>query len=373
MPVPDVGGIEGRATPEGTRRFALRSAERVHLPPAHFRRAPGGLTLSSIGLGTYIGRPDPQTDTAVEEAVRVCLESGRVNVLDSAINYRYQRAERSVGRAVAHLVDGGRVARDEVFVATKAGYLAPDAEDARTPQRYVEEVLIASGALDPNDIVDGSHAMSPSYLADQLERSRTNLGLATIDLFYLHNAADAQLPVVGPMEFRERLRRAFEFLERRRSDGSIVAYGLATWDSLRLAEPDPRHLDLGSVVELAEEVGGKEHGFCFVQAPFSLAMPEAASVPSQRLGGRRVSLFAAAEALGIGVFTSVPLHQGQLTRGGSAVAGLSPAQAALQFARSAPGNLAALVGQKRADHLAENLEVAGREPWTEAEFRRRLR
>ncbi len=365
-------GIAGGASAEGTRRFAARG-ERARLPAAHFRTAPGGLTLTSLGLGTYIGRPDARTDAAVEEAVRVSVSSGRINVLDTAINYRYQRAERSVGRALAALLGDGRVAREELFVATKAGYLAPDADLGLDPERYVKEVLLAGGALDARDIVDGSHAMSPTYLADQLERSRRNLGLRTIDLFYLHNAPDAQLPSVGPDEFRERLRRAFELLERRRADGAIGSYGLATWDSLRVPSPDPRHLELEAVVDLAREIGGSAHGFRFVQFPFSVAMPEAAHLRSQTVGGRPRTLFAAAAELGLGVFTSVPLHQGQLARAGPSVEGLSPAQSALQFARSAPGTLAALVGQKRAEHLAENLQVAGLEPWPESTFRQLLR
>jgi aryl-alcohol dehydrogenase-like predicted oxidoreductase len=61
-----------------------------------------------------------------------------------------------------------------------------------------------------------------------------------------------------------------------------------------------------------------------------------------------------------------------LTRGKVQPDGLSAAQTALQFARSAPGNLAPLVGQKTPEHLSENLELASRPPWSEAEFRARL-
>ena len=31
------------------------------------------------------------------------------------------------------------------------------------------------------------HCMSPAYLENQIERSRRNLGMETIDLFYVHN------------------------------------------------------------------------------------------------------------------------------------------------------------------------------------------
>lgn len=365
-------GVHGRATPEGTRRFAEAARARGAVAEGHFRRAPGELRLSSIGLGTYIGRPDGATDLAVEEAARISLASGRVNVLDTAINYRYQRAERSLGRAVARLVESGRLARDEVFVSTKAGYLAPDAEGEVPPDRYVADVLLASGVLKPEEIVDGSHAMSPRYLEDQVERSRRNLGLETLDLLYLHNSADAQIPEVGREEFFARLDLAFRLLERLRSEGRLAAYGLATWDCLRVARSDRRHVALEELVRRAEAVGGPEHGFRYVQLPLSLAMPEAAVLANQWVGGERRTLLAAAAELGVGVFTSVPLHQGQLARAGPREGALSPAQTALQFARSAPGSLCALVGQKRPEHLSENLALAAFAPWDAETFARQL-
>src|SRR5579863_1386165 len=126
----------GRATPEGTRRFRDRAVSQRAIALEHFRDTPGGLSLSSIGLGTYIGPPDAPTDIAVEQAVSICLSSGRVNVVDTAINYRYQRAERSIGRALVRLFEKGEVARESVFVATKNGYFAPDGESKIPPERW---------------------------------------------------------------------------------------------------------------------------------------------------------------------------------------------------------------------------------------------
>ncbi len=359
---------KGRATPEGTRRFRDRAVQDRRLPPEHFREAPGGLTLSSLGFGTYIGAPDGPTDLAVEQAATICLTSGRINVLDTAINYRYQRAERSLGRAVGRLFDRGEVSRDEVFVASKNGYLAPDAESKTPPGRWVEEELVRKGILDPKDVVDGCHAMSPSYLTDQLERSRKNLGLSTLDLLYLHNAADAQIPVVGQDVFLDRLQEAFRLYEKFRSAGKIVFYGLATWDCLRTRRSDRGYLSLETAVGLARKVGGEEHGLRFVQFPFNLAMPEAASVRNQPVRGERLTLFGAARRLGVWCFTSVPLFQGQLARSGPKLDGLSAAQTALQFARSAPGTLGPLVGLKSPDHVSENLDLASRPPWNEEAF-----
>lgn len=353
----------GRASAEGTARFRDRSVRDRRLPLEHFRKAPGGLWLSSLGLGTYIGPPDSATDLAVEQAVTICLTSGRVNVLDTAINYRYQRAERSIGRAVARLIDSGEVTRDEVFVASKNGYFAPDAESRIPPERWVEEALVRPGILDPKDIVDHCHSMSRSYLTDQFARSRRNLGLGTVDLLYLHNGPDAQIPIVGRDVFVARLEDAFRLFEEFRAEGQLGYYGLATWDCLRARRSAPEYFALETAVLLARKVGGSDHGFRFVQFPFNLAMPEAASVRNQPVGRDVVSLFEAAHRFGLGCFTSVPLVQGQLARSGPKRNGLTPAQTALQFARSAPGTLGPLVGQKRSEHLSENLEVAERPPW----------
>jgi len=359
----------GLATSAGTTRFRERAVERRHLPPIHFRSAPGDLSLSSLGLGTYIGPPDAPTDLAVEHSVAVCLTSSRVNVLDTAINYRHQRAERSVGRALARLLEKGEVARDEVFVATKSGYLAPDAESRLEPGEWVREELLRPGVLKPSEVVDDCHAMTPNYLADQFERSRRNLLLDSVDLLYLHNGPDAQLPVVGREEFECRLEAAFGFYESLRSRGLLGAYGIATWDCLRIPRADAGYFSLASAVRIAEKVGGKGHGFRYVQFPFNLAMPEAAVVHNQIVTDERLTLFEAAQRLGVACFTSVPLLQGQLARAGPKRQGLTPAQTALQFARSAPGTLGPLIGQKSSEHLAENLEVASLAPWDSAGFR----
>ena len=361
--------LEGRATPTGTTRFRDRTVAERRIPREHFRAAPGGLSLSSIGLGTYLGAPDAPTDVAVEQAATVCLTSGRVNVLDTAINYRNQRAERALGRTLARAVARGAVGRDEVFVATKNGYLAPDGTNGPPPADWLERDLLRPGVLDPADLVDGCHAMSRSFLAHQFDRSRENLGVETVDLLYLHNAPDAQLPSVGPEGFDRRLEEAFTLFESLRDQRRLGAYGLATWSSLRVPAGAPEHFSLESAVRTARNVGGEEHGLRFVQLPLSLAMPEAWTAATQSVHGERLPPLEAATRLGLGVFSSVPLAQGRLARGGPRHGGLSSAQTALQFARSAPGSIGPLVGVKRAEHVAEALDLASRPPWDGATFR----
>ena len=364
--------IDGRATPEGTERAWVAHQARHGLPARHVRRGPDGHRLGSIGLGTYLGRPDAATDRAVEEAVRLVLDSGRANVVDTAINYRLQRAERSVGRALASLAAAGRLDRSAIFLSTKAGYLAPDGESPAGPAAWLRAEILGTARIDPSEIVGGSHCMSPRYLHDQVARSRENLGVATIDLVYLHNAPEAQREAVGAEEFDRRLGAAFGAFEAMRRDGTIGAYGLATWDSLRAAPDAPGYLSLARALEIARDVGGAAHGLRYLQFPFNVAMPEAATRRNQPIGASDRTLFEAATELGLGCFTSVPLLQGELARSGPHFGRESRTVSALQFARSAPGTIGALVGAKGPEHLSEDLAVAALEPWSPAEFAARL-
>src|SRR5581483_8408379 len=109
--------LPGCATPEGTARF--RDASGAAL--GHFRQAAGSLWLSSLGIGTYLGRDDAATDARYAASVRRALQLG-LNVVDTAINYRNQRSERAVGAALRESGEG----RDGVVVCTKGGYLAFD-------------------------------------------------------------------------------------------------------------------------------------------------------------------------------------------------------------------------------------------------------
>jgi aryl-alcohol dehydrogenase-like predicted oxidoreductase len=348
--------IQGRATPEGTKRFA----ERAKAASGHFREA-AGLSLSSIGLGTYLGPETDATDRGYETSIGRALDSA-INFFDSAINYRGQRSERAIGRALAAAFGKG-VRREEVFVSTKGGYLPHDSTDPRDPRRYILETFVTPGIAPRSEIAAGGHCMNPGYLQDQIDRSRRNLGLATIDLYYLHNV-ESQRAAVGPKAFRERLARAVAKLEEAAGDGRIARWGIATWDGLRVPPEHPEHLSLADVAAVAREVAGDGHHFAAVQLPVNLAMAQAVAYPSQgRPSGRTPALIAAEEA-GLAAFGSASLLQGRLTADlpaevAAAFAGATTdAQRALQFSRSAPGMTTALVGVSSPEHAGENFALA---------------
>ena len=327
----------GFATPEGTARLADRF-------PAFqdFFRGAQGLRVSSLGLGTYLGNPDEATDRAYADAARAAFASG-INFFDTAINYRNQRSEHALGDALRE------APRDEFVICTKAGFLTPDA---------VPELLAAA------DVAGGMHSMAPDFLADQIARSRANLGLATIDVFYLHNP-ETQLNYLTRREFDKRLLAAFTRLEQLVAECRIRYYGTATWDGYR----KPGQLNMAAIGALARDVGGADHHFRFVQLPFNLAMVEA-------YGKSPDTVLQVAGREGITVVASAALWQGRvLGQVPDAVPELLPglssdAQRAIQFTRSTPGITVALAGMSNREHVRDNLGVASVPPATREQYLR---
>src|SRR6185436_4134128 len=83
-----------------------------------FRLTATGLTVSSIGIGTYLGDSTDEDDALYESAIARAIRSG-VNLIDTAINYRSQRSERAIGAAIQQVLASGDVARDELVVCSK--------------------------------------------------------------------------------------------------------------------------------------------------------------------------------------------------------------------------------------------------------------
>ena len=354
-------GVGGRATAGGTRRYAERMAARTE---DFYRALPRGLTVGALGIGTYLGDCTDEDDAAYADTVRAAIASG-VNVLDTAINYRCQRSERAVGRAVERAIADGVAQRDELVICSKGGYVALDGQPPASREEYdafIECELIRPGIVARDELVRGGHSIAPGYLAHQLAQSRGNLRTQAIDVYYVHNPEE-QLLAVDRVTFRLRMRAAFALLEERVAAGEIGAYGCATWNGFRVPPEHKQHLPLAELVAIAREVGGTAHHFQFVELPVSLAMPEAARVATQPLGRKTATLLEAAHALGIGVVASAPLMQGKLTHDlPDAVRELFPecatdAQRALRFTTSLPGVCVALAGMRRPRHLRENLDA----------------
>jgi aryl-alcohol dehydrogenase-like predicted oxidoreductase len=230
-------------------------------------------------------------------------------------------------------------------------------------QAYVQREFIDRDIYNVEDLVAGGHCIAPRFLRFCIAKSRQNLGVRTIDLYYLHNP-EQQLAAISRREFAQRMRAAFTTLEEAVSRGDIGVYGCATWNGLRIAPGTKGHLSLEDLVALAHEVAGDNHHFQAVQLPINLALLEAVRVPTQTIGGRPATVLDAAGELGLMVVASASLMQSRLATGlPDAVRDLFPqcetdAQRAIAFTRTLPGVTTALVGMRHVSHVDENLASA---------------
>jgi aryl-alcohol dehydrogenase-like predicted oxidoreductase len=344
------------ATHEGTTRYAEKF--RGQAADGHFRHVQD-LLISSLGIGTYLGQANDSTDASYAAAIVAAVESG-INVIDTAINYRLQRSERSIGTALKVLGHKG-FARDEIMVCTKGGYLTPDGTMPADPNRYFFEEYLQKGIFSAKDIAAGSHCMTPRYLESQLRRSLKNLGVDCVDVYYLHNP-ETQLSEIPKDEFLKRIREAFTFLESAVGRVQVQYYGLATWNGFRQEKTARDAMQLGELVAIAKEIAGETHHFRFVQLPFNLAMTEALTLGNQALGLEQKTIMEIADELGVTLIASASLLQGQVAQNlpnfvAEAMGLENDAQRALQFVRSAPGITTALVGMSRTTHVEANARL----------------
>ncbi len=318
----------------------------------------GGLHVSSLGMGSYLGDTTPEARAAYSEAALTCLQGG-VNVLDTASNYRDRCSERDLGKALAAFVAAGG-SRDEVLISSKAGFLHRDADDSE----WVPE-------LDPDSHVAG-HSLDPEFLRAQIQRSREALGVECIDVYHVHNP-EHQLQSVPEAVLMDRLRAAFVVLEEAADAGQIRIYGIATWTGLRAGPGHPSHLPLVKVLHEAGQAAmslgrrASEHRFRAVQLPVNLAMAEAALSPSQPWKFGDHTALQACKDLGVYVQGSCSLAQTELKgriapEWAEALLTESDLETAMQFARSVPGVHTALVGMGKPEHAKQNLAWATRKP-----------
>jgi aryl-alcohol dehydrogenase-like predicted oxidoreductase len=358
--------LPGRATPEATSAYA----DAHPMPKGHYRNI-GGLTMSSVGHGSYLGNVEPEARVAYEEAALTCLNGG-VNVLDTSSNYRNQASERDVGRALHRFVDGGGD-RSGVVVATKAGFLHGDCDSELEDGVWIRDTYADDGTLAAADVIADCHSLKPAYLERELDRSRDNLGLECVDVFFVHNPETQLAAGVDEAEWLAKMEDAFVALERRADAGDVKVYGIATWDGLRVP-PGPGHIPLVKLVHAAGQAAmsmGKkasEHRFRAIELPLNLAMQEASQQSTQEWKFGHSPALACAKDIGMLTFASASMMQAKL-RGrvppewSQALGIENDLETCLQFTRSVPGVGAALVGMGRPEHATEVLAwLAARGP-----------
>jgi aryl-alcohol dehydrogenase-like predicted oxidoreductase len=153
------------------------------------------------------------------------------------------------------------------------------------------------------------------------------MNLDCVDVYYVHNP-ESQLAAVSQIEFGNRLRAAFAFLEEVVSQGKIRDYGVATWNGYSCGSKKRAIITRWKkMVECARDIAGDDHHFRFIQLPLNLAMPEALISENQKVEGNDMPALEAAYALGLNSIASGSILQGQVARA------VCPKQSVMRWAR----------------------------------------
>ena len=371
--------INGFATSEGTQQYVKYAVKEKSRPESHFRVF-DNLHLSSLGMGTYLGEITDYEDEAMEHAIYESIKSGAMNVIDTAINYRAMKSEKSIGRALSRLIRDRIISRDQVFVSTKNGYITNDGDfPSIEMMEYMQKMYITPGLISPSDISSGYNVLNPTYIERCIDKSLSNMKLNTIDLVYVHNSFESWYQDVTREEYMEKLRKVFQVYEKYRARNKLRYYGMATWTCFRVPNDSNEYLSLEEVVKLAEDVnegGLDKSGFRFIQLPYNLAYSEPLLLKNQTVGNQEnLTILEAASKLKIGVFTSIPLFQGRLLHADipSYKEDLTdPVAKIVQVIRSTPSVIAPLIGQKRPEHVEQNLRLASVPPLQLEEYKRAI-
>lgn len=302
--------MTSRAMPQATRSYAERFRG-AFAEDAYRELGRTGLIVSGLGFGCY--RVDDERQGHVE-ALRLALGSG-VNLIDTSTNYMDGGSERAVGRALREAIEAGSLAREQVVVVTKAGYvqgsnLSRAHEREARGEAFPEMVRYADGCW---------HCIHPEFLEDQLALSAQRTGLATLDVLLLHNPeyflTDAEHRGAGTIaerreEFYRRIHRAFAFLEEAASAGRIGWYGVSS-NTFVVPEDEPEATSLSRMLDIAAQVAHEagrprsSHRFGVAQMPFNLLETGAATV---RHGVRRLTALEVAQEARVAVLVNRPLN-----------------------------------------------------------------
>jgi len=307
--------LAGHATGEGTARYAARQVNRPRpsgrMEYGYTSFGATGLTVSRLGFGCY--RVDG-SDREFGEAMAEALREG-ANLIDTSTNYMDGESERLVGTVLRRLIRERTLAREEVLVVSKIGYVqgqnlkeAQAREQAGRP--YPDMVKYGDGVW---------HCIHPDFLADQLTESLDRLDLGTLDVCLLHNpeyflseaARHAEFDrTAARAEFYRRVRQAFEYFESQVKAGRIRRYGVSS--NTLISDPDEpdatslsRFLDAAKVAAASQ--GAERHHLAAIQCPMNLFEAGAFVTPNTGDDGKE-TLLALAQRERVAVLVNRPLN-----------------------------------------------------------------
>jgi aryl-alcohol dehydrogenase-like predicted oxidoreductase len=347
------------ATPEATLSYARGFA---HYKDFYIKH--NGLVFSKLGIGTFNKEPYKEENYVFHyiEGIKAAIKNG-INLIDTASNYRYGQSEKEIGEALVEL--GDAVKREQLIICSKGGFIPLSYPFPENPYRWIDEHIIERGLASKEDIELDQHCMSADFLEWSCKRSLQNLGVKSLDIYYLHNPEMQRLKL-GEQGFYRQITTIFERFEELADQGLFATYGVAVWNGFTTKSEEL--ISLEKLVECAQKAGGEHHRFRYIQTPFNMAKTDIYTQPTQTCKGEECTLLQAAHRLKIGVISSSSLLQMNLfQRSFNPESGLlldrsmkleSDIELALQFVRSTPGIISSLFGSKVPVHIAQNCSIA---------------
>ena len=285
-----------------TRTATARAAEQ-HSTIAFSPVGPRQLSVSQAGFGCYRVNAGLQ---AHAEALQAALAKG-INLIDTSTNYADGGSERLVGQVLNAMIGAGALTREQVVVVSKLGYLQGSnlaLSREKSAAGHPFEDLVPYGE-------ELAHCIHPGFIAEQLTGSLERLGLDTLDVYLLHNpeyylgwALKTQIPLdQARREYYNRIRLAFEHLEKEVALGRIRAYGISS-NTFPAPPDDPEFTSLEQVWDIAVGLSAGHH-FGMVQMPLNI-LERGAVLEKNQSDGRSVLAFAREK--GLGVLINRPLN-----------------------------------------------------------------
>ncbi|MBK7444775.1 MAG: aldo/keto reductase [Ignavibacteria bacterium] len=262
------------------------------------------MTYSKAGFGSY------RIDISIKDhydALNYALTNG-INLIDTSANYADGRSEQLVAKVIEDLISEKKIKRDELTIVTKGGYIQG--------QNYKFASKLKQEGKPFEDVVEYSerlwHCISPGFLEDQISRQLHRLNQDYADVYLLHNPEYylgwAENNKIDRQEaekiYYERIRKAFEFLEKKVSEGKIREYGISS-NTFALRQSVYDFTSLEKVLAIAESVS-ENHNFKTIQLPFNLI--EAGAVTNKNQSGNTKTVLEFAFENKIKVLINRPLN-----------------------------------------------------------------
>ncbi|MES2615634.1 MAG: aldo/keto reductase [Bdellovibrionota bacterium] len=261
--------ISGYAVPESTKP-AQNSLGRI-FESRRRELFPGGPYVTPVGFGSYrIGYGKVYNYPECENALQLSLEQG-LNIIDTSTNYGFGQSELLIGKMLKKLFAEKKLARENVVVVSKVGYI-------QGPNIEIAKVREKNGQPFPEVSQFGEetwHCIHPDFIFDQVERSRSRLGLETLDVYLLHNPEymlkrfelDKLDEQAAQSLFYERIKQSFLALEQLVQENKIRAYGVSS-NNLGAPEEEYARVSIVTLTEIANSISPNHH-FKIVQMPFN--------------------------------------------------------------------------------------------------------